>query len=459
METTTPSTAIQTAEPKPAGTPPAGVPDVALGESPDPRRKPKPGWLRAIEALASLRLTVVLFVLSGILVFWGTWAQRDAGIWDVMRDYFRGFIAWIPVKVLTFFSLPAAWSVNQVTIPFPGGWTLGFLLLFNLLAAHAVRFKFSWKRSGILILHAGIIIMMLGEFFTGLSARERMMVIFEGETVGHLQDNRSMELAIVTPAQGGGPDDEHKKDEIFAVYRPGIEKAIEKKSVIADPSLPFQVKILEFHENSDFGEVDPGHPKAAATRGYGATLVFKPEPVIAGANPDQKHEDPYVVVELLDKGGASLGTYAMSFNTGYFFGAEKIKIGGKTYEMSFRPKREYLDGMTVTLVKAIEKKHPNMDMAKDYRSVVLLKDPANKVDRELEIWMNNPLRHNGWTFFQANMGSRFGVPFTGLQVVRNWAWTWPYIACAVVALGMLIHFGGTLINFIDKQSKATKGLA
>ena len=35
------------------------------------------------------------------------------------------------------------------SFPFPGGWLLGGLLLANLLAAHLVRFKLSWKRSGI----------------------------------------------------------------------------------------------------------------------------------------------------------------------------------------------------------------------------------------------------------------------------------------------------------------------
>ena len=52
------------------------------------------------------------------------------------------------------------------SFPFPGGWLLGSVLLVNLLAAHAIRFKLSWKRSGILLLHAGIILMMIGEFIT-----------------------------------------------------------------------------------------------------------------------------------------------------------------------------------------------------------------------------------------------------------------------------------------------------
>ena len=44
-----------------------------------------------LRALASLRLTVVLFVLSMALVFFGTLAQIDNGIWTVVSAYFRSF--------------------------------------------------------------------------------------------------------------------------------------------------------------------------------------------------------------------------------------------------------------------------------------------------------------------------------------------------------------------------------
>ena len=38
-----------------------------------------------------------------------------------------------------------------------------------------MRFKISWRRSGILLIHAGIVIMMLSELVTGLFAIEGNM--------------------------------------------------------------------------------------------------------------------------------------------------------------------------------------------------------------------------------------------------------------------------------------------
>src|SRR5262245_16814377 len=81
--------------------------------------KPRPKSLgyawRALQALASLRLTVVLFALSLVLVFYGTWAQVDAGIWTVVSNYFRSALVWIPLRVILLrtVDIPGA-------IPFPG---------------------------------------------------------------------------------------------------------------------------------------------------------------------------------------------------------------------------------------------------------------------------------------------------------------------------------------------------
>src|SRR5262245_43225308 len=64
-----------------------------------PRRKPAGLLLQFMQALASLRLTVVLFVLSIILVFYGTVAQMDKGVWTVVEQYFRSFIVFIPLQL------------------------------------------------------------------------------------------------------------------------------------------------------------------------------------------------------------------------------------------------------------------------------------------------------------------------------------------------------------------------
>jgi len=43
-------------------------------------REPKPAGLRVLERMADLRITVFLFVLALVIVFWGTLAQVDNGV-------------------------------------------------------------------------------------------------------------------------------------------------------------------------------------------------------------------------------------------------------------------------------------------------------------------------------------------------------------------------------------------
>ena len=87
---------------------------------------------------ASLRLTVALFGMGIFIVLVGTLAQVEKDMWDVINDYFRAKISWIEFKVL----FPRSFFPRMPQIPggffFPGGWTIGFLLMLNLLAAHLV---------------------------------------------------------------------------------------------------------------------------------------------------------------------------------------------------------------------------------------------------------------------------------------------------------------------------------
>src|SRR5439155_20782324 len=91
--------------------------------------------------------------------------------------------------------------------PVPGGYLLILLLLANLVAAHSVRFKLSWKRSGIILIHLGLIMLLLGEVVTSLLAVESQMTLDEGQTLGWTQDIRETELAVVDASPADHEDD------------------------------------------------------------------------------------------------------------------------------------------------------------------------------------------------------------------------------------------------------------
>src|ERR1700751_3180127 len=100
--------------------------------------------------LASLKLTIICLACAMVLVFFGTLDQVQIGVYEAQLRYFKSFFL--------YFTLPG----SQVRIPyFPGGYTLGAVLLINLISAPLAPFKFTWKKSGILILHSGLILLLI----------------------------------------------------------------------------------------------------------------------------------------------------------------------------------------------------------------------------------------------------------------------------------------------------------
>src|SRR5579864_3632355 len=99
---------------------------------------------RLTKFFISLRLTVVLLAFAIILVWVGTVAQADEGLYQAQTRYFKQWV----VQGASMFG-------HHVPLILPGGYLIGTLLLVNLLAAHISRFQFGWKKLGIHIAHGG----------------------------------------------------------------------------------------------------------------------------------------------------------------------------------------------------------------------------------------------------------------------------------------------------------------
>src|SRR5688572_7609884 len=121
-----------------------------------------------IKPLTSLRLTVALLACAMVLVFIGTLAQVEEGLYQAQARYFKSFfIYWTPAH-------------SSLKIPvFPGGYFIGSLLLLNLLAAHALRFQLTRKKIGIFCVHLGVILLLLGQVLTDVLSLETHMRLTE----------------------------------------------------------------------------------------------------------------------------------------------------------------------------------------------------------------------------------------------------------------------------------------
>src|SRR5207245_1016828 len=94
---------------------------------------------------------------------------------------------------------------------------------------------------------------------------------------------------------------------------------------------------------------------------------------------------------------------------------------------------------------------------KNFQSRIRVENPARGENREVDIYMNKPLRYEGRTFYQYQMGRDEVDENRGtsvLMVVKNPSWLTPYVGCLMVGLGMAIQFLMHLTKFISKRRTA-----
>jgi hypothetical protein len=412
---------------------------------------------KAVDFFVSLKLTVTLLALSVVLVFIGTLAQADEGLYGAQAHYFKRW-----------FVLGAHLFGHKIPFFMPGGYFIGTMLLVNLVATHIYRFQFTWKKTGIQIAHAGIIVLLVGQLSTDLLSRELQMSFSEGQSRNYSDSANEYELVFT---QGG---------EVTAIpeklLQPGAELAPEKTG------LPFSIRVKDHWHNSDINFRAPmlQHGPPLATNGIALDFDFQKADDVKTT--DQRN----VPTALLEFGAPSgtLGSWVASDWAGdpalveavrnsymrmspalaqkitaQLEAEQSLTVDGKKYAFTIRPARVY-HPFSLTLLKATHTTYPGTDIPKDFRSRVRIDNASTGEKREVEISMNHPLRYGGFTYYQYQMDAGQVARQAGrtassvLQVVRNPSWLTPYIGCSMVGLGLVIQFLYHLIGFVSKKKKS-----
>lgn len=361
-----------------------------------------------------------------VLVFAGTLAQVHFGLHVVQENYFRGWFVWWPADA-TGFRLPI----------FPAGHLIGGVLLINLIAAHVRRFRWSWNKLGIHVIHAGLIIMLAGGLLTDLFAVESHMRLERGETKNFAEDPQRMELAVIDTT-------ENDYDQVTAIP----EAILRKGGTIEHASLPFRLLVRHFFQNSRLHMLNEEGMKLRpiANQGPGAMIGVEAVPRATGVD---ERDALSAAVEVIPKNGKSLGTWLVSDALG---APQTLSCAGHTWRLEMRQAR-YYKPYSVTLLQFTHEKYPGTEIPKNFASRISLIDPERATNRDVLIYMNHPLRYRGDTFYQAGFQKDDSASI--LQVVHNQGFATPYVACVVVAAGLLVQFGSHLIGFARKRRMAT----
>jgi hypothetical protein len=383
---------------------------------------------KIVDLTTSLKLTIVCLAAGMALIFAGTLAQVHLGIHEAQQRYFQSWLVLWPAEGRGF----------KVPI-FPGGHLIGAVLLVNLIAAHAKRFRWSWRKLGIHLIHAGLIIMLAGGLFTDPFAVESHLRLARGDTKNYSEDQRHTELAVVDTT-------DNDLDQVTAIP----ESILKQNRTIDHLSLPFRIVVKNFYQNSRLRMLSEAGSSARpiATQGPGAMIAVESVP---RATAQDERDVPSAAVEIVTKdSGKSLGTWLVSDALG---APQTFSCAGRTWIIALRIAR-YYKPYSVTLQKFTHERYAGTEIPKNFASKVTLIDPERSVNRDVLIYMNHPLRYRGETFYQA--GFQQDDSATILQVVHNPSFLAPYVACVIVAAGLLVQFGFHLVGFARKRRAVTE---
>jgi len=375
--------------------------------------------VQSFKPLASLKLTIVCLACAMVLVFVGTLDQVQIGVYEAQLRYFKSFFL--------YFSLPG----SQLKIPwFPGGYTLGGILLVNLVAAHVSRFRLSWKKTGILILHSGLILMLVGQLVTSVFEEESQVQLDRGQTKNYSESPYLDELAIIDSSGAN-------TDEVISV--PASRLAKGRSILLPEAGLTLQVN--DFYENAALVGSNQLPSENYPHLRVGPMAVAVPIP--RTYKQDERNQ-PAASVSLMQN-GQQIGSWSLASG---FPQPIQFRAGPKPFTIVLRPKRYYRP-FSITLEEFRHDRYAGTEIAKNFSSKVRLIDPSVHENREALIFMNHPLRYAGLTFYQAGFGNNDAT--TVLQVMKNPSWLVPYISCGMMALGLVIQFGMHLISFVRRR--------
>jgi hypothetical protein len=383
---------------------------------------------------SSLKLTVVLLSLSLILIFFGTLDQVQYGIWHTQELYFESFLV-----VWTFPEhAPLGQHLHWIRIPMPGGYLLGGMLLINLLAAHFNRFKLSWAKCGIFLIHSGLILLLISELMTDILAVESQMPVDEGGTSNYSQGFRENELVFI--------DRSHPEHDSVHAIPASLLKPGKRINV---PNTPLSIRTVRYHGNAEIGRATSGSPaESIATRGAAVRMG-----IIVNPKPETYSEDEIntvtAFVEVI-KGEDSLGTWLVSNVMDERFPPQMVDAGDRSFEIALRFTRHYYP-FEIELIDFKHEKYPGTEVPFNFSSEVKVTHQDSTKNQKALIYMNHPLRYEGLTFFQASFANQDKTSI--FQVVRNPGWLLPYLSVLLMGLGMCAQFGMHFFKFLGKQRR------
>jgi hypothetical protein len=355
--------------------------------------------------LSSPRLTLICLVAAGVLVLAGTLAQADGASYQTQARYFRSFIVW--------------WSLGNtgVSLPIlPGAYTIGAVLLLNLIALRVTRFGVSLKEPGGLLIGTGLILLLTGQLLADHLSERTAMRLTRGDASNYAEDLLQQEVVIA--------------DKTGAVATVPAS-VLARKGEVRDITSQLTIRVKEFWPNAEVSaQRTAGAIRIAVAHGKTRQVAFiRPLPVVDEVD---TRNTPAAVIEL-GTPGSSLGTWIVSPR---LRGRQQFMLQNREVEIALGAQRHYTP-FSIVLQDARRDVYEGTENPRSLWSRIRIQNPATREDREAVVAVNKPFRYAGATYYQSQVDGT-GQASTLLRV-RNPAWPLPYLAGALMTLGLLLQ--------------------
>ncbi len=367
---------------------------------------------RLVRWMYSVPITVLCLGLLMILTFWGTLYQVEHGLFAAQEKFFSAWFVWV-------FDV----------IPFPGAKLVLGLLMFNLLGYMVNVLAFQALRPGILLIHAGLLIMLIGGAITHYYAEESFLSLWEGESSNVSSGYHEWELAV------------WKSDGVIRDVHAIDTRGIDAGDVLAFEPTPITVDVEQYHGNARAYQTKEG------------TTPFLTALNISRIESAPLNKEPTMNVPA---GIFTVSAPGMEPQKILLFGDDVapliIPVGEEEYSIGLRHRRSPMP-LLIKLIDFKKQTHPGTEVARSFSSLVEV--TADGITRQLTISMNKPLRHRGFTLYQQSYRVMpDGRESSTFAVTRNVGRLLPYVSTAMVVIGMIVHFVAMMIKHARKQSKA-----
>ncbi len=360
-----------------------------------------------IYQVGSPKFFVILIAWLMILVFFGTIAQKDQGLYLVQIDYFSSWFKWFG------------------PIPAPSA-KLTMLAMFINLSGFFFRSNiFKLNKVGITITHAGIMLMLIGSGLTSIFSIEGSMIINEGAKSNFFENYYVKEFVIID-----------KTNSEFDDYIIFDENLLHKNSFLESDNLPFKIEVLDYYINCNPLRKSDSQMNNSFYKGMARNFYLQEIP----SEKEYEKNRPGIIYEIIASGDIDIdGVYILFMGQPVpqvIEGFEDLEFRQRLFEFKLRPYRTYLP-FEIELIDFKKEMHPGTDVAKSYSSDVNLIEDG--ISRKTLIEMNAPLRHYDYTFYQASFIEENGMQTSVLATVKNYGRLFPYISTIIMCIGILFH--------------------